>query len=104
VLVGIAFSERTGNKPQWFLGLPSMNFLEAILLCQTGPNSITVIHVTADLWEIFQKRIGVGKKRSQLKINLYRRLGKWLINLPQPFGAVDITPLVQAQELVCIKP
>jgi hypothetical protein len=100
VVLGITFSSDNGGT--WFLNLKANQFQEAVLLCQSGPRSVTVIHLPKEFLDKYGKQLSADKKE-EIKFNFLRNGNKWLLEVPQPTGTVDVTAYVDPQELPCIR-
>jgi hypothetical protein len=96
---GVTFSSYKRNG-SWFLNLKSSGFEDAILLCQTGPRSIRAIHLPKTILQKYGHQMSKDHK-GMLKFNIRREADKFILDVPQPVGPVDVTPYVDAEELEC---
>ncbi len=101
VIVGITYSsEKKLKKDAWFLNLQDKQFQEAVLLCETGPNSAQAIHLTAPFFEKYGRTLSKDEKR-QVKFNVLRLHGRFYLQIPEPVGSVDVTEYVDGEPLIC---
>ena len=83
--VGIAYA-REGNKDRWFLGLPESIDL-AVLLCEGHGGKLTHFSLPKEFMD--QHKRALSRKNGQLKFNVLRRAGEFLLHLPRR-GSVSI--------------
>ena len=98
---GITFSSDKGDG-SWFLNLKAGAFQECVFLCQTGSKSVKVIHLPKAFVERHERHLSKDRK-NEIKFNFVRDGGKWLLEIPQPVGPVDVTSFVEREELVCAR-
>jgi hypothetical protein len=100
IVLGLTFSIDYEKGKAWFLGLPKDSFQEAVLLCQCGPRSVKILHLRKDFCERYARHLSVDKN-GQVKFNILREGNKWLIEVPQPIGELEVTNYADSGELVC---
>jgi len=100
VVLGVTFSSDNGGT--WFLNLKKNQFQEAVLMCQSGPRSVTAIHLPREFVEKYGKHFSEDKK-GQVKFNFLRDGNKWLLDVLQPIGKLDVTKYADPKELVCTR-
>jgi hypothetical protein len=98
-ILGVTFSSDKGGK-SWFLNLKANEFQEAVLLCQTGPRSVKAIHLPRTFIDRYAKQLSEDNK-GEVKFNILREAGKWLLEVPQPVGPVDVSSYLSREELTC---
>ena len=84
--VGIAYS-REGNKDRWFLGLPEDGFDHAVLICEHLAGKVSRFFLGQDFIAKYGRAL--SRKDGQVKFNVLRRGGEFLLNVPR-HGAVSI--------------
>jgi hypothetical protein len=99
IVQGVTFSSDKGNG-SWFLNLKADGFQDGILLCQTGPRSIKAVYLPKTIFQKYGHRMSKDHK-GMVKFNLRCEGEKFILDVPQPVGPVDVTTYVDAEELEC---
>ncbi len=99
VVVGITFSSDEGSG-SWFLNLTRGKFQEAVLLCQTGPRTVRALNLPKIIIAKYADQMSQDHK-GMIKFNIRRQGNKYLLDIPQPIGPLDVTSHFDADELVC---
>jgi hypothetical protein len=99
VVLGITFSSDKGNG-YWFLNLKEGEFQEAVLLCQTGPRSVRALYLPKIIVNKYAGQMSEDHK-GEIKFNVRRQEDKFLLDIPQPVGPVDVTSHFDGEELEC---
>jgi hypothetical protein len=98
---GITFSSDKGGG-SWFLNLKADAFQECVFLCQTGPRSVKVIHLPKAFVERHGRYFSKDRK-DEIKFNFVLDGQRWLLEVPQPVGPIDVTSFVEREELICAR-
>ena len=101
-ILGVTFSSEKGDGT-FFLNLIRGRFHEAALLCEAGPRSVRVVHLPRSFIDRYAGQMSVDG-RGEVKFNIRRDGGKWLLEVPQPVGPLDISGYVSPEELTCCIP
>jgi len=98
VVLGITFSSDNGGN--WFLNLKANDFQEAVLMCQSVPRSVRAIHLLTEFFNKHEKQLSEDRK-GEVKFNFVRDGNRWLLEVPQPIGMLDVTKYADPEELIC---
>jgi hypothetical protein len=97
---GITFSSYNESNGTWFLNLKVDGFQDAILLCQTGPRSIRAVYLSKTIFQKYGNQMSRDHK-GMVKFNIRREGEKFMLDVPQPVGPVDITAYADPEVLDC---
>jgi hypothetical protein len=99
--VGITYSShKKDKKDTWFLNLQEGQFQEAVLLCEASSDSVHVIHLPMTFMTRYGRQMSRDGK-GQVKFNVSRRNGRFLLQVPEPVGWLEIMEYVESDPLVC---
>jgi hypothetical protein len=97
---GITFSSYNESNGTWFLNLKIDGFQDAILLCQIGPRSIRAVYLPRTIFQKYGNQLSRDHK-GMVKFNIRREGEKFVLDVPQPVGPVDVTTYADPEVLEC---
>jgi hypothetical protein len=104
-VLGVTFSSEDKGKREstWFLNLKDKEFHEAVLLCQTRPDTARIVHLPRAFIDKVIQRLSIDEKGMR-KFNLARREGKFWLQVPGPTGWVDVQDYTEGELVVPRRP